>query len=167
MQPLILTLLIDDTAARFFTEMRSKYFPPERNFLAAHLTLFHKLPDSLTITNLLEEVAAKQETITITATEVISLGFGVAYKIESAALMSIHRQMQQAWQGILSVQDKQNWRPHITVQNKVKPEEAKILQQKLSHQYWPKTFTGLGFSLWQYSGGPWLFRQNIPFLKKL
>lgn len=44
MQPLILTLWLDDDAARHFNELRQRYFPRERNYLDAHLTLFHALP---------------------------------------------------------------------------------------------------------------------------
>jgi hypothetical protein len=42
--PLILTLTFDERAFAFFEERRRRYFPPERNFIPAHLTLFHALP---------------------------------------------------------------------------------------------------------------------------
>jgi len=44
-QPLILTLKLDEESQAFFDKQRALYFPPERNFLKAHLTLFHQLPD--------------------------------------------------------------------------------------------------------------------------
>ncbi len=42
--PLILTLQLDERSFAFFDEQRRRYFPKERNFIPAHLTLFHALP---------------------------------------------------------------------------------------------------------------------------
>ena len=42
--PLILTLRFDERSSAFFDEQRRRYFPPARNFIPAHLTLFHHLP---------------------------------------------------------------------------------------------------------------------------
>lgn len=43
-QPLVLTLKLDQTTFDLFNELRQQHFPPERNFLPAHVTLFHALP---------------------------------------------------------------------------------------------------------------------------
>jgi hypothetical protein len=40
----VVTLLLDDGAQRRFDRLREAYFPPERNHVAAHVTLFHALP---------------------------------------------------------------------------------------------------------------------------
>jgi hypothetical protein len=45
MPPLIVTALLDEAAQERFDRLRREHFPPERNHLAAHLTLFHRLPD--------------------------------------------------------------------------------------------------------------------------
>ena len=42
--PLIVTLLVDDDAQQHFDALRSEHFPAERNYLRAHVTLFHALP---------------------------------------------------------------------------------------------------------------------------
>ncbi|WVR06709.1 hypothetical protein IAU60_003741 [Kwoniella sp. DSM 27419] len=42
--PLILTLTLDKASYKLLTDLRSKYFPPHRNFLTAHVTLFHAIP---------------------------------------------------------------------------------------------------------------------------
>ena len=47
MQPLIVTLTLDAPARERFDALRRRHFPPERNHLAAHLTLFHALPGEL------------------------------------------------------------------------------------------------------------------------
>jgi hypothetical protein len=43
-QPLILTLALDGEAFAFFDGLRRAHFPPERNVVPAHVTLFHALP---------------------------------------------------------------------------------------------------------------------------
>lgn len=44
MQPLIVTLALDEQAQARFDALRSRHFPPDRNVLDAHVTLFHALP---------------------------------------------------------------------------------------------------------------------------
>ena len=43
-QPLILTAQIPETFLARFDRLRQIHFPPDRNFLRAHLTMFHRLP---------------------------------------------------------------------------------------------------------------------------
>lgn len=42
--PLILTAHVNEDDILFFDELRTRFFPPERNFLRAHVTMFHRLP---------------------------------------------------------------------------------------------------------------------------
>ena len=42
--PLILTLKLDQASFTRLDALRQAHFPPERNWLSAHLTLFHHLP---------------------------------------------------------------------------------------------------------------------------
>ena len=44
--PLILTLKPDEQAQQFFNALRKAHFPAHANYLDAHLTLFHLLPDA-------------------------------------------------------------------------------------------------------------------------
>jgi hypothetical protein len=44
-EPLIVTLLLDPEAQERSDRLRSAHFPAERNHVAAHVTLFHALPD--------------------------------------------------------------------------------------------------------------------------
>jgi len=39
----ILTAEMDDDSFAWLAGLRRRHFPPERNFLPAHLTLFHRL----------------------------------------------------------------------------------------------------------------------------
>ena len=52
--PLIVTALLDEQAQEWFDRLRRNHFPPARNHLDAHLTLFHRLPDDPVIVAALE-----------------------------------------------------------------------------------------------------------------
>lgn len=78
-QPLILTLRLDEDSQAFFNTQRRLYFPPERNFLDAHLTLFHQLPDEAATFEYLEE--SQQSNFSLQVSGLMNLGAGVAYKI--------------------------------------------------------------------------------------
>lgn len=163
--PFILTLAIEDTASQFFNEQRSLYFPPDRNFLQAHLTLFHYLPLSATeLIRQLETIAADRPSFTIQVTDVVSLGKGTAYKLESKDMQALHKNLQQLWKPLLKPQDLQKLWPHITVQNKVTPQQAKDLLQQLQPSFQPFSFQATGLSLWEYLNGPWRFVKTVNFL---
>ncbi|GAA3929213.1 hypothetical protein GCM10022406_13380 [Hymenobacter algoricola] len=94
--PLILTLALDDAAAAFFNERRQLYFPKERNYLAAHLTLFHHLPgtEQAGITAQLRQYCQACKPLPLQVSGLQFLGQGVAYRLESAALEALHRELQ-------------------------------------------------------------------------
>ena len=52
-------------------------------------------------------------------------------------------------------QDRQRFKPHITVQNKVSSETSKALTAELSADFQPFLVTAVGLDLWEYIGGPW------------
>lgn len=162
--PLILTLTLDDVSQQFFNQLRRKHFPPERNFLDAHLTLFHHLPAHEPQVMLdIEQVVNTSKVMTLLVAEVKSIGNGVAYKIECAQLQSLHKQLQQQWAQWLIPQDAQKLWPHITVQNKVEPAKAWLLKQELEYEFQPFEIKGLGLSLFEYHGGPWKFVNKFKF----
>jgi hypothetical protein len=162
--PQVVTLALDAAAEAFFNALRSNHFPPERNYLAAHLTLFHHLPaQEQQIAQTLECMSAQQPIFDLNVTGIVSIGRGVAYKIESLVLQQMHQQMQQQWQPWLTPQDRQKLWPHITVQNKVAPHTAHALHQQLLASFHAFTVQGTGFRLWNYLEGPWALVQVFPF----
>lgn len=164
MPPLIVTLTLNEQAALFFNKLRTAHFPVHRNFLAAHLTLFHHLPQTEpTIIDDIRTHCMRQSIIALQVTEVSFMGRGVAYRVLSPPLSSLHASLQKSWKPWLIPQDLQKLWPHITVQNKVAPQEARSLQQKLSSEFAPFTAYGTGLSLWEYEGGPWKFIEMFPF----
>ena len=162
--PLLVTLALDEESLLFFTTLRQRYFPPERNFLPAHLMLFHHLPpDESKIREDLQKWSTEFSVLHLTVTDVKSIGKGVAYKIESKPLLSLHRLMQNEWKAWLQPQDRQGLWPHVTVQNKVTPATAKETLAVLQNDFIPFTVMATGFQLWSYEGGPWKFIEAFPF----
>jgi len=162
--PLILTVSLDTASQNFFNDLRKRHFPPERNYLDAHLTLFHHLPpNEIQITDAIRELAGTRQPLTIQATNVTSIGNGVAYKLESDKLVQIHQQLQSRWQPWLIPQDKQKLWPHITVQNKVDAARAKALKAALEQDFQPFEIVGTGLALWEYLGGPWKLVEVFDF----
>ncbi|RYE16611.1 MAG: 2'-5' RNA ligase family protein, partial [Sphingobacteriaceae bacterium] len=106
--PIILTLKINTDAAEYFTDLRKQNFPAERNYLDAHLTLFHHLPGNIApVFDWIKTVCAQQQPMLLQVTQVVSIGAGVAFKLECNELKKIHKTMQQQWQQWLTPQDKQ------------------------------------------------------------
>ena len=157
MEPLILTLRMDDLSQRNFDRLREEHFPGARNFIPAHLTLFHKLPgeQEREISQTLNDLCRRQPPFPLTATGLIFMGRGVGYRLESPALQSVREQLADAWRPWLGAQDRQGFRPHVTVQNKVPPEEARALHRRLEATFAPFEVGAEGLLLWRYLGGPW------------
>jgi 2'-5' RNA ligase len=156
-QPLILTLKMDDRSQELFDRLRERHFPRERNYLSAHLTLFHKLPGEhqARISADLQELCLHQTSFTLDATGLRFLGRGVAYELVSQKLMTLRRGLAERWRPWLGAQDRQGFKPHVTVQNKVSPERARALHGRLQATFSPFEVEGLGLSLWRYLDGPW------------
>ena len=163
--PLILTLTLDAASQAWFEARRRTHFPAARNFLAAHLTLFHALPaaEAPEILTVLAAEAAARPPLALAVERVLFLGAGVAYALESTELRALHRQLQSRWQPHLTPQDRQPLRPHVTVQNKVPPAAARALHGQLTAEFLPFAATGTGLHLWTYRGGPWESRAGWPF----
>jgi hypothetical protein len=85
----------------------------------------------------------------------MSLGYGVAYRVRSDALCHIRADIAEAFAGLLIPQDQAAWRPHITIQNKAKPAVAKTLFAELSAAFRPRPLVIAGLAAWHYRGGPW------------
>ena len=162
--PLILTVSIDEQSFEYFNALRQQYFPPKLNYLSAHLTLFHALPNDAAIIDTVKITAQTQAAFPLLITTPVSIGRGVAFKIESEELLKLNKQLQQTWQPILTPQDKQKLWPHITVQNKVTPHEATMLLAELKQDFTPFTAVATGLQLWEYLDGPWKLLDAFPFV---
>jgi 2'-5' RNA ligase len=164
-EPLILTLKMDDASQERFDRLREAHFPPERNHLRAHLTLFHKLPAERTpnVVSDLLEVCREREPVRLRATGLRFLGKGVAYDLSSPEVEAVRRELAGRWAPWLGPQDRHRIKPHVTVQNKVSPEVARALHKELLAGFSPFEVGGEGLLLWRYLGGPWKPVGEFPF----
>ena len=144
--------------------MRRAHFPPERNHLAAHLTMFHHLPPSVGA-ELAQRLGALARAPAPRArvSGLRSLGRGVALVIESPALEDLRAELADAFDALLTPQDRQRWRPHITIQNKVEPPVARALLAELERDFRPRPLRIAGLAAWNYLGGPWGLRGRYAF----
>ena len=137
-------------------ELRRTHYPPERNQVPAHLTLFRHLPPSVGA-----ELDGRLATYARAAPPraeivgVMDLGGGTALRIESEELDDIRYDLALALQGLLTPQDQAAWSPHITIQNKVEPLEARRLQAELRARFTPRPLAIRALATWLYRGGPW------------
>jgi 2'-5' RNA ligase len=164
-RPLILSLELDPATFRRLTEERRRYFPPERNYLDAHLTLFHKIPAARSeeIVDFLASLARETAPFPLRALGYRSLGRGVALDFDAPELAALHRKIALRFAGDLSPQDQQKLRPHVTIQNKVEAAAAKELLQERQSGFAPFEARGTGLLLWRYDGGPWEEMKKFSF----
>jgi 2'-5' RNA ligase superfamily len=155
--PIIITAEMGKTDQAWANGVRRKHFPHERNFLDAHITLFHHLPPShlAEIKSRLSFLASERRPPVAHLTEVMMLGRGVAYRVDSSELLSIRDELAEEFRGLLIPQDQARPRFHITVQNKVEPAVAKALHAELSSTFKARPLTISGLSAHYYRGGPW------------
>ena len=161
-QPLILTLQMHAAAQSFYEDLRRRYFPPERNLIPAHLTLFHHLPDEDRTRQVLLEAAQRTPAFHLTNPHLRSLGRGVAVFFQSQDLQRLHAALSASFQADLIPQDRQRFQPHIVVQNKVDPATAKHTLAELQAHPFPSP-QAIGLTPWRYLGGPWERLTDLPF----
>ncbi|MDQ3386312.1 MAG: 2'-5' RNA ligase family protein [Actinomycetota bacterium] len=147
---------LDDASRVYFDRLRETYFLPERNYLRAHLTMFHKLPGEheAEILGDIEE-ACVREPFSLSVTGPRFLGKGVACELTSPELAALRKGLAMSWKPWLGAQDSQRFKAHVTIQNKVAPKQARALYEELSAAFTSFEVRGVGLSLWRYVGGPW------------
>ncbi len=163
--PLILTLALAPADQARFDRLREAYFPPERNVVGAHVTLFHQLP-GLEAASAAAEIGALcrvRAPFAVAVTGLRSLGRGVAFTLASPKLTALRGVLAEKWASRLTRQDRQAFRPHVTVQNKVAPEQAAALLRRLAAGFEPFAIEAQGLALWRYRGGPWDAAGAFPF----
>jgi hypothetical protein len=153
---LIVTAALGAEDFAWLDAQRRAFFPPERNQLAAHLTMFHALPPSAEVEAgrvLSREAAAPPPRATLAG--LMNLGRGVAYRIASDDLEAVRRSIAEQFHGLLTAQDAQGWRPHVTIMNKAEPAAAKAVLRELEASFQPRPLKVAGLELHRYLGGPW------------
>ncbi|AUX69555.1 hypothetical protein CHX26_08675 [Porphyrobacter sp. HT-58-2] len=160
-QPFILTAFLPSDVQGWAEGLRRAHYPPEKNHLHAHVTLFHSFAPSLLeelrdfLPRVVAEFAAPQGVVK----GVMDLGKGTAIALDAPQLLVLRAIIAEHFHGSLTAQDLHEPRPHITIQNKVTKEEARALQARLGPALAPwiakGPFAFPALELWQYRGGPW------------
>ena len=153
---LIVTAEVGAADFAWLDALRRRHYPAERNLVPAHLTMFHALPPSAEaeVRSRLSHAARQPQPRAVIA-GVMDLGGGVALRIVSDDLDRIRDALAAELHGLLGAQDSGGWRPHVTVQNKVPPKQARALKQQLEQGFTPRPFAITGLGLYRYLGGPW------------
>lgn len=166
--PLILTALLPKDMHAWATALRMQHFPRERNYLEAHVTLFHAIPAhcEAELTGLLKQIADEFAPVEAQLHGLMSLGRGTALKLESEGILRLRDGIADHLRGMLTAQDQHRPRLHVTIQNKVPPAEAKTLQAALAGTIEPRRFAFRGLGLQRYMGGPWQHIRDFAFRGK-
>ena len=136
--------------------LRRRHYPPDRNQVPAHLTIFHALPPSAE-----HEVRARLAGLADGLTPnariagLMDLGGGIALRVVSEDLDAIRNELARDLHGLLGAQDSGGWRPHVTIQNKVAPTAARELLRSLEEDFRPRPLRVAGLGLHRYLDGPW------------
>lgn len=146
--------------------LRAEHFPPERNFLKAHVTLFHSFAPSLReeLPRFLAQMAGEFAPPVAEITGLMDLGGGTALAIHSPGLLAVRQLIADHFWDMLTKQDQGGKRLHITVQNKVNRQAATALQAALGPALVPRRFAFTGLGLYRYCNphwepvGTWKFR---------
>ena len=136
--------------------LRRRHYPPDRNRVPAHLTMFHALPPSVQaeVRSRLAEIA-KMAAPKASLDGLMDLGGGVAFRIVSPDLDRIREELAAGLHGMLGPQDRGGWRPHVTIQNKVAPRLARQLLAVLERDFRARPLAIRGLALHRYRDGPW------------
>ena len=156
-RPFIVTAELPPDIFAWADGLRRAHFPPERNHLAAHVTLFHAFAPSLLdeLKALLAQLAGGVAPVPARIVGLMNLGSGTAIALESPGMLALREQIADHFHGALTAQDSHSPRLHITVQNKVTPSEACQLQEALADQVPDRSFAFPGLGLHRYLGPDW------------
>ena len=163
--PLIVTAALDEAAFAWFEDLRQAHFPAHRNRVPAHLTLFHALPgaEEPAVIATLEAACRRRRPLRLDVRGPWSIGRGVAYRLASPDLDDLRSELSDAFRPWLTPQDQAPFRPHITVQNKAEPADARLLLERLQLEFEPFDVMAEALLVWRYLGGPWEAVARLPF----
>lgn len=162
--PLIVTAHLGAACFASLDALRRLHFPAHLNQVPAHVCLFHALPgqaiDEIVAT--VSRVSRTCESFDLAPKGLRSLGRGVAIDYEAGQLGVLHAALAGEWSDWLTPQDRQRFKPHATIQNKVAPDRARALFEALRQDAFP-TCRIEGLRIWRYLAGPWEAVATCPF----
>src|ERR1700744_2470043 len=99
----ILSAEMDEDSFAWLDGLRRRHFPPERNFLPAHLTMFHLISSEQVAR--LQSLELPRAAIPLSFDRVVFLGFGVALHVQSIELEQLRNKLRAGMGGEFSRQD--------------------------------------------------------------
>jgi 2'-5' RNA ligase len=161
----VLTLEMDGDSFGRFNALRQAHYPPERNLVPAHVTLFRKLPDerSREIKELLTLVASRQKPFSVGVREVKEMERGVAIFLDAPQLYALHAMLADEWEPWLDDHERFDFQPHVTIAANVAPGDARRIRNDIAATFRPPRMQGIGLHLWRYRDGPWQHERLFPF----
>ena len=164
--PYLITLGFDAATYDRLEGLRQRYFPPGRNQVPAHLSLFHHLPGSEwdAVDAELDRVARSHPPVALRFGGVKPTGRGVMLVVQAPAVVPIHSALARAFDRHLTPQDRQPYRPHVMVMNKAERAEVDRALHEIQVGFAPWSGTGDRLILWRYLGGPWDEAASYPLL---
>jgi len=155
--PFIVTAELPPDLLSWADGLRQQHFPPERNWLKAHVTLFHAFAPSLReeLRSVLAAMAGEYAPPAARLDGLMNLGKGTALAISSPAMLEVRERIAERFHGALTAQDSHQPRLHITIQNKVLPDAAKALQLTLAEAITARSFRFAGLGLHLYCNPHW------------
>jgi hypothetical protein len=162
--PLLVTAELPPDMFAWADGLRRSHYPPERNRLGAHVTLFHGLPPSAEpeVRRLLGELALRSPPHA-RITGLMNLGRGTALAVDSPGMVALHAEIAEVLHGLIQQKDVRPLRLHITIQNKVSRAAARALKAELAPQVPARAFRFRGFGLSQWRDELWRMAQLYPF----
>lgn len=163
--PFIVTAELPGDVLGWADALRRAHFPPERNWLKAHVTLFHAFAPSLReeLRRVLARIAASNPRPKAAIDGLMNLGRGTALAVTSPAMLAIREEIADHFHGALTAQDHHALRLHITIQNKVTAHDARALQAALAPTLARREFAFVGLGLHVYRNPHWEAAGLWPF----
>lgn len=162
--PLLITAELPQGLHDWANGLRRAHYPPERNRLPAHVTLFHALPPSAEgeVRRLLGDMARRRAP-EAQVIGLMDLGQGTAFALDSPGMVDIHAELAERLHGLIQQRDDRDLRLHITIQNKVPRAQAQALQQVLAASFVPRSFRFHGLALAHWRDELWQQAQFYAF----
>lgn len=162
--PYLVTLGLDPATFDRLDRLRARFFPPDRNVVPAHISLFHHLPgdDGEAIDRTLAAVARSHRPVLLAFPGVKRMARGVLATVEAPGLAAIRSAIARPFDRRLTPQDRQPFHPHVTLMNKAEPAEVAPALDELRATWSPWSGVGDRLLLWRYRGGPWEDVEEYP-----
>jgi hypothetical protein len=162
LDPLAVTLAIDDDARQRFDDERATLWP-DAPAPATHVQLFREVPGEIAPAVRLDLADAAGPAFSVGVAGVLPLPHGVAYGLLSAELTHRHRGLQESWWPHLTERDQRPLRPYVAVQNDVSAARARATATTLRRGFRPYEVQATGFVLWQRAEDSWVELGRFPF----